>query len=197
MEKKGYSREGFWGETIHYDADGNKVGESRKNFAGGYDHYDANGNKVGSSHQNFWGGVNHYDTNGEKSGSSYQGFWGQTNHFDAEGEKVGESTQNFWGGRNHYGMNTEHPDESGVNVNSGATSNTPKPPTGESTYTSSNTQHSHSKKHTSNGFDELLATVAVAGFILFILGALLRWENILLYLVVFLVSLVWFIIRNK
>lgn len=44
MEKKGCSRKGFFGETIHYDADGNKVGESRKNFSGGYDHFDSNGN---------------------------------------------------------------------------------------------------------------------------------------------------------
>ena len=34
MEKKGYSRKGFFGETIHYDANGNKVGESRKNYWG-------------------------------------------------------------------------------------------------------------------------------------------------------------------
>ena len=40
MTKNGYSRKGFWGETIHYDKDGNKIGESRKNFWGGYNHYE-------------------------------------------------------------------------------------------------------------------------------------------------------------
>ena len=32
MAKNGYSRKGFFGEIIHYDARGRKVGESRKNF---------------------------------------------------------------------------------------------------------------------------------------------------------------------
>lgn len=39
MAKNGYSRKGFFGETIHYDANGKKVGESRKNFWGGTNHY--------------------------------------------------------------------------------------------------------------------------------------------------------------
>lgn len=30
MAKNGYSRKGFFGETIHYDANGKKVGESVK-----------------------------------------------------------------------------------------------------------------------------------------------------------------------
>lgn len=32
MSKKGYSRKGFWGETIHYDTKGKKTGETQKNF---------------------------------------------------------------------------------------------------------------------------------------------------------------------
>ena len=39
MEKKGSSRNGFWGQKIHYDENGNKIGESRKNFWGGQNHY--------------------------------------------------------------------------------------------------------------------------------------------------------------
>ena len=62
MEKKGYSRKGFFGETIHYDTNGKKIGESRKNFWGGMDHFDASGHKVGESRKNFFGGMNHYDT---------------------------------------------------------------------------------------------------------------------------------------
>ena len=34
MKKKGYSQQGFFGETVHYDANGNKIGESTRNFWG-------------------------------------------------------------------------------------------------------------------------------------------------------------------
>jgi hypothetical protein len=184
VEKKGHSRKGFFGETIHYDANGNRIGESRRNFTGGYDHFDSNGNKVGSSHKNFVGGVNHYDADGEKSGSS-RGFWGQTNHYDTQGSKVGESTRNFTGGQNHYSTNNK-----GNNL---FEQNALVKAHNENIPTKSN----QTSRHTANGFEELLATVAVAGLTLFILGALLRWEDILLYFVVFIVSLIWFIIRNK
>ena len=39
MQKKGYSRKSFFVETIHYDANGNKIGESVRNFWGGQNHY--------------------------------------------------------------------------------------------------------------------------------------------------------------
>lgn len=39
MEKKGYSRKGFFGETIHYDTNGKKIGESVRNFSGGTNRY--------------------------------------------------------------------------------------------------------------------------------------------------------------
>ena len=39
MGKKGYSRKGFFRETILYDANGNKVGESRKNYWSGIVRY--------------------------------------------------------------------------------------------------------------------------------------------------------------
>ena len=32
MKKEGYSRKGFFGEIIHYDANGNKIGESQNVF---------------------------------------------------------------------------------------------------------------------------------------------------------------------
>ena len=70
MNKNGYSRKGFFGETIHYDANGRKIGESRPNFWGGMDHYDTAGNKVGSSQRGFWGEINHYDNEGNKTGES-------------------------------------------------------------------------------------------------------------------------------
>ena len=110
---------------------------------------------------------------------------GQTNHYDTQGNKLGESTRNFTGGQNHYSTNSERNNQFEQNDEVWThDKNTP-------------TKHNHTSRHAVNGFDELLATVAVAGFILFILGALLRWEDILLYLVVFMVSLIWFIIRNK
>ena len=70
MAKKAYSRKGFFGETIHYDANGKKIGESRKNFWGGYDHYDVSGKKTGTSREGFFGGMNHYDNNGNKTGTA-------------------------------------------------------------------------------------------------------------------------------
>ena len=39
MEKKGYSRQGFWGQTNHYDNHGERKGESVRNFWGGQNHY--------------------------------------------------------------------------------------------------------------------------------------------------------------
>ena len=56
-------------------------------------------------------------------------------------------------------------------------------------------ESSYSKS--SSDFDEILATSAVAGFILSFLGAILHWENILLYFVIFMIALIWYIIRNK
>ena len=47
MAKDGYSRKGFFGETIHYDKNGKKIGESRPSFWGGVDHFDASGKKTG------------------------------------------------------------------------------------------------------------------------------------------------------
>ena len=48
-----------------------------------------------------------------------------------------------------------------------------------------------------DGWGEILATFALAGFILFILGLLLRWDNILLFFGVFVVSLLLMCVRNK
>lgn len=101
-KRGGYSHKGFFGEVIHYDANGKKIGESRKNFWGGYDHFDANGKKTGTSQKAFLGGMNHYDNSGKSTGHSQRGFWGQTNHYDNTGHKVGESTRNFFGGTNYY-----------------------------------------------------------------------------------------------
>ena len=47
MGKDGYSREGFFGEIIHYDNKGHKIGESWPSFfGGGYNNYDNKGHKI-------------------------------------------------------------------------------------------------------------------------------------------------------
>ena len=58
-------------------------------------------------------------------------------------------------------------------------------------------QYNYSNSSSGSGFDELLALVAAACFILFILGSLLRWDDVLWYFVIFVASLIWFIVRNK
>lgn len=55
----------------------------------------------------------------------------------------------------------------------------------------------HSYSSSGDGLGELFATVAFAGFILFILGLLLRWDDTLWFLGVFAVSLLLMYIRNK
>ena len=59
MGKEGYSREGFFGEIIHYDSKGNKIGESRPGFWGDtYSNYDAKGNKIGETRPGLFGEYN-------------------------------------------------------------------------------------------------------------------------------------------
>ncbi len=97
MGKEGYSREGIFGEIIHYDSKGNKIGESRPGFWGDtYSNYDAKGNKIGETRPGLFGEYNTYDTRGNKIGSSSTGFFG-TNHFDADGQKNGTSNPGFLG----------------------------------------------------------------------------------------------------
>jgi len=104
MGKDGYSREGFFGEIIHYDSKGHKIGESRPSLFGGYSNYDAKGHKVGETRPGFFG-YNTYDNKGHKTGSSSPGFLG-TNHYDAGGHKTGTSMQGFLG-TNTYGAGSD------------------------------------------------------------------------------------------
>ena len=66
MARKGYSRKGFFGQTVHYDASGKMVGKSRPGLFGRTEHFDADGKRTGYSRENLFGGHNHYDTNGRK-----------------------------------------------------------------------------------------------------------------------------------
>lgn len=95
MGKDGYSREGFFGEIIHYDSKGHKIGESRPSFFGGYNNYDNKGHKIGETRPGFFG-YNTYDNHGHKTGSSSPGFFG-TNHYDSSGHKTGTSMPGFIG----------------------------------------------------------------------------------------------------
>ena len=53
--KGGYSREGLFGDVIHYDSKGHKIEESRPDLFGGYTNYDAGGHKIGRSEEELFG----------------------------------------------------------------------------------------------------------------------------------------------
>ena len=101
MSKKGYSREGFFGDIHHYDEHGHKTGTSRPGLFGGYTNYDAHGNKTGHSDPGFFGGYNHYDNHGKKIGHSDPGLFGEYNHYDASNKPSGSSDPGVFGGYNH------------------------------------------------------------------------------------------------
>ena len=54
----------------------------------------------------------------------------------------------------------------------------------------------HTYSGSGDGFGELLATIALAGFFLFVLGLLLRWDDTLWFLAVCAVSLLLMFIRK-
>ena len=90
--REGYSREDFWGDTVHYDASGKKIGYSRKDFWGHTVNYNASGKKTGYSRENSWGNTVYYDASGKKTGYSRDGIWGDTVRYDASGKRVGTFT---------------------------------------------------------------------------------------------------------
>lgn len=92
--KGGYSREGFFGDIVHYDSKGHKIGESRPSLFGGYNNYDAKGHKVGESRPGFLG-YNTYDAKGHKIGSTTDGFLGTQKHYDSSGHRNGSSRESF------------------------------------------------------------------------------------------------------
>ncbi len=88
----GYSREGLWGEIIHYDAEGHKIGESWPGLFGDYTDFDADGKKIGHSQEHLYGGgYTHYDKDGHKTGSSNENFSGGYTHVDNTGYVTGHS----------------------------------------------------------------------------------------------------------
>lgn len=101
MAKKGYSREGFFGDIHHYDEHGYKTGTSRPGVFGGYTNYDAKGHKTGRSEPGVFGGYNHYDTHGKKVGHSDPSLFGGYNHYDEKNKQTGSSAPGAFGGYNH------------------------------------------------------------------------------------------------
>ena len=91
------SHKGFWGQTIHYDKNGNKTGETWRNATGGRTHYDAHGNVTGKSYKNFWGGMTHYDTNMNPIGKSYRNWYDGTTHYDNEMNEIGRTHRSVTG----------------------------------------------------------------------------------------------------
>lgn len=107
MRKKGYSYRGFWGQTKHFDNNGNLRGESYRNFWGGRTHRDPNFNVTGYSYRNFWGGYTRYDKDMNKIGYSFRNFWGGIDYFDEDMNRTGSSYRNLWGGSNYYDRRDE------------------------------------------------------------------------------------------
>lgn len=102
MSKKGYSREGLFGDIHHYDEKGRKIGTSKQGMFGRYTNYDAKGNKMGYSDQGMFGRYNHYDNRGKKIGHTDQGLFGDYKHYDSRGKTAGRSNKDSFGGYNHY-----------------------------------------------------------------------------------------------
>lgn len=101
MSKKGYSRQGFFGDIHHYDEHGHKTGTSRPGLFGGYTNYDSHGKKTGHSDPGFFGGYNHYDNHGKKIGHSDPSLFGGYKHYDSNNKSTGSSDPSMFGGYNH------------------------------------------------------------------------------------------------
>ena len=54
-----------------------------------------------------------------------------------------------------------------------------------------------SNSYESNSVDEWLATLAFAGFTLFILGLILRWDDTVFFLMVFIIPALILLMKNK
>lgn len=101
MRKKGYSRQGFFGDIHHYDEHGRKIGTSKPRVFGGYTNYDARWREVGRSDQRLFGGYNHYDKQGKKIGHSDPRTFGGYKHFDEDNKPAGSSDPDMFGGYNN------------------------------------------------------------------------------------------------
>lgn len=100
--KLGYSLKGFWGETRHFDRNGEQTGYTIKGFWGQRKRYDMSGNLVSVTWKNFWGGYNTYDASGNLKKHSRKNFGGGYSTYDLKGNKTSESYKNFWEGTTHF-----------------------------------------------------------------------------------------------
>ena len=101
-EKPGRSRQGVWGQTVHYDAKGHKTGETWPTAYGSVS-YDEKGHRTGTGWNTPTGTQVHYDSSGHKTGESFRAPSGTTIHYDAKGHRTGESFTSPLGNTRHIG----------------------------------------------------------------------------------------------
>ena len=90
------SVQGLFGQTIHYDENGNKVGESWPGLFGGENHYDQDGTFIGSSERGLIADRVHYDADHQRIGETYTGLFGSKEHYGQDG-KIGSSWDGLTG----------------------------------------------------------------------------------------------------
>ena len=166
---KMYTKRGSFGDTFLYDGDGNVIG---RGFT--------------DSH----GTTRFTGTNGEYIGRSDPGVLGGEKLFDSAGEYIGDRAEDI--GLREGDVETYS--SRGNTLGSNAAQN---PYSSTGSHSNSSPQYHYSSSSSGNGFDEVLAICAAAGFICLSLGLMLGWEGLWLYLVVFIVSIFLLLVRNK
>jgi len=101
-KKTGYTRKGFWGQTIYYNKDGERKGWSRKNFWGGRNRYNNDNELTSYTLRNFGGGYDTYDPQGNRIKRSRKNFWGGYNTYDLDDNLETQTLKNHLGGVNIY-----------------------------------------------------------------------------------------------
>ena len=169
--KKGHSRVGLFGDTIHYDAHGKKIGETRPGLFGGATHYDAKGHKIGTSSPQLFGGETIYDANHKKIGSTSPGLFG-TSYYDANHRKVGSSTPFLGHSTNDNNLSNQYENLYANPINdpwryrSGAGSQSPS--TNNTRYDEGDASKSHEKSGLDT-FATLVGILATLGFVILLL----------------------------
>ena len=107
-DKKGYSRPGLFGGTVHYDENGRKTGTSWPGVFGGTNHYDQEGKKIGSSWPGLLFGTNTYDKQGNKVQKSYPSVFSDITITQMEDSPVNEALG--MGGAAEENKARRHPD---------------------------------------------------------------------------------------
>ena len=87
MHKHYTTIDGFFGQKIHYDENGNYAGESWPGlFEGSYEHYNADGQYAGYSDRGIFAEQVHHRFDGQYLGETWEGITpGHKIHYDANG----------------------------------------------------------------------------------------------------------------